>query len=261
MKRAYKDIGSSTNDQPPSKERRFEHIDGNWPCHLQISFTSTDTDSDSDSDSNVCMNNNIADTIETLASSTSSYLTDTYPKVQIFPADRPLHISLCHTFILRHHQINLFLDAIKKELSTTFSFPLILTNSVVRFTNQNKTRDFYALKAEGGSDAVCLLIEHVNKVLQRLGQPSYHKDPKIHVSFGWSPSKKTATTTATTNTNTCLDDDEERKAAKESVTGSEQNEKKSNNNKVATLEAVLNVTTVTCTIGNKIEYIQLLKKR
>jgi hypothetical protein len=244
---------------PPSKTRRFKHVDGNWPCHICLSFgpelhdgldSGSDDDDDNESDT-------MAESIEALAASTSHLL----PSSRIFPSQRPLHISLCHTFVLQHHQIKPFLQALKKELSTCLEYQLVLTNAIVQFTNQNNTRRFYALPADGGTTATRTLIEHVNRVLVRMGQPTYHEHPSIHVSIGWSPLN----------------------GAKEQVSGKQNDEgvgkdhtglnvdldngvvsdtKNSNclvASSTATLEVAFRVTKVTCKIGNKIETIPLIK--
>ena len=240
----------------PAKARRFEHIDGNWPCHISISFSpysvgSPSSSSNSDSEEEDLGNANV---IETLATSAAPFLASANNGGHIFPVDRPFHISLSHTFVLRHHQIKLFLKVLKQELATSSSFQLVLTNAVVRFTNANHTRYFYALRAEGGSGAVRSVIKRVDKVLQRIGQPQYHKHPEIHVSFGWSeaeaPEKAEAEAEAERWNVVYAKIDQETRSTTWIASADRL--------PAATLEAALRVTTVTCNIGNKIEHIQLL---
>ena len=269
MKRSFASSIGSTKAQQPQKSRRFKHVEGNWPCTVSIAFGSAEDASDglSDDDSED-ERSTLYDSVEALATSASPMLTSTFPDTAIFPSDRPLHVSLSHTFVLRHHQISPFLKALKKELSTSVAYQLVLTNAIVQYTNQNKTRAFYALLAQGGSEATRVLIQHVNTVLLRMGQPVYHEHPDIHVSIGWSPMsgrEGSGNGTAVLGVGKVGGTEKAGKAdasrGEKKVVATDAGSAAKGNAVVvpppATLEVAIRVTTITCKIGNKVERIQL----
>jgi hypothetical protein len=267
MKRAI----SSSPQQPPHKSRRFEHVDGNWPCHVCISF-GPEEESEEDSEEEEALSSTF-EAIEALANSAVPILKSNYPNVHIFPSERPYHISLSHTFVLREHQINSFLKTLKKELSTSTEYQLVLTNAIVEFINQNNTCKFYALHAEGGTNATRLLIEHINKVLIKMGQPTYHENPSIHASIGWSPIPVSTCVVVENNTSIGNSGDHVSSSDIKNVNATSEKIRENNaetsistdntisdDTSSATLEVAIRVSKVTCKIGNRIERIHLVKR-
>ena len=263
----------------PNKIRRFDHVDGNWPCHVRISFrssSSSSSSSSSDSDDGCDPENDVSKTVESLANATFPKLSTMEGSgddnddgsddgsgsggaTNIFPVDQPLHVSLSHTFVLRYHQIQSFLLSLRSALLTdaprVVPFYLVVTNGIQTFWNQNHTRKFYTMQCEGGSEMVRSIIRRVNRVLQKMGQPVYHVNPAIHVSIGWSTitvldeKKKEGVPMAKV-----AEEEEEEEVVEEEVVEEEEKEKKKKTSCVmrATLESVVHVVEIQCIVGKQI---------
>jgi len=99
--------------------------------------------------------------------------------------DEQHHISLSKTFPLRFLHIDSFIDLLKTTLEYKTSFEIDMCDYEY-FINEEKTRSFIALKIYRGWDQICDLISSTDTVLKQFKQPTFYKDPKPHITVGWT---------------------------------------------------------------------------
>ena len=94
------------------------------------------------------------------------------------------HASLSKEFTLPKHQINLFVQCMKKNIENSFhKFTISLTDECVIHTNPESTRSFIGLVVHGGTKNTTSIIESINNVLDQFSLPTYYENPSIHVSI------------------------------------------------------------------------------
>jgi len=75
---------------------------------------------------------------------------------------------------------------LKKRMQIESDSISITFGSSKWFTNDDQSRSFLGLEITQGESKVCELIKDVDKVLQQFSFPLYYKDPRPHVSIGWT---------------------------------------------------------------------------
>lgn len=108
--------------------------------------------------------------------------------VQAFPDVHLIntpHISLSKSFILRIHWIDSFVQSLKAEMKTQ-KFQLDLSNDIVYFSNEEKTRYFACILAsEWCCSDLKALTSTVDNCLSEFELPGYYENPSWHVSVLW----------------------------------------------------------------------------
>jgi hypothetical protein len=148
--------------------RTFPHIHGQWPCSI---YLHVENDSNFSTLQHSALTNNCKEIM-------------TMKQLKWEVHENEFHASLSKEFMLPKHQINLFVQSIKKAVESRFhKYTISLTDECVIHTNPENTRSFIGLVAHGGTKNTISIIESINNVLDQFSLPTYYKNPSIHVSI------------------------------------------------------------------------------
>ena len=121
------------------KIRNTPHVEGNFATHISLRLSK-----------NSKIFNEYIKTIKSILDKNNSNLIQ-YESI-VNESVNYYHMSLCNNFYLKYHQIDNFLNQIKKEFSSRIndksnkSLTLVVTPIVKYFNNENKNRNFLALE-------------------------------------------------------------------------------------------------------------------
>lgn len=148
--------------------RSFPHIHGRWPCSIYIHI---DSDSNFSSLQQSALTKNCTEILKMKQLTWEVHKTG-------------FHASLSKEFTLLKHQLNPFVESIKKNIESRFhKYTISFTDECVIHTNPESTRSFIGLIAHGGTKNTISIIESINNVLEQFSLPPYYKNPSIHVSI------------------------------------------------------------------------------
>ncbi len=156
------------------RTRSFAHVKGNYPTHVYIPITPSGA-----------LERRVTAACTQISTHTrTSCSTQTVERFS--PAE--LHVSLSRAVALRKHQILPFLDALRKAVlgAQRRRVCLELGSGVCIYSNDEKTRSFFAFDVQLGALDVVDLIRATDSALAKFGLPAYYADPTPHVSFAWT---------------------------------------------------------------------------
>lgn len=177
------DIKDNTKERDAlGRVRQFAHRDGNWATSIYI---------EAEIDAKA-----LEEASELGIESVKALLEPEYNINNIYKlpdnAHIPLHMSLCRTFPLREHQIDIFIDEFKKKVSlskTKNNFPLLINLDSGRILkSEDNERMFLCLcpPIDQISIIKTLIMDCVDAVVNGMFKhPIYHTDPLPHVSIAW----------------------------------------------------------------------------
>ena len=163
--------GTKLSYQPEEQSNRirsFPHVHGQWACSI---FLPLENDTNFQSLRESALKNNCKEIIN---------MNELIWEIH----ENEFHISLSKEFVLRKHQIDTFVEAVKKNIQSRFHiYNMSLTDECIIHTNPECTRSFIGLIAHGGTENTTSIIESLNHVMDKFSLSKYYKDPSIHVSI------------------------------------------------------------------------------
>ena len=139
------------------RKRQMPHIIGNWASYVSIEIHSQE------------LNSLINDFLEK------------YPKIDPI---LNVHVSLSRTHYIKVFQIEKIVDLLANRIRLE-KFNLNLSGTSIYF-NDDRSRQFLAIDVFNEDDKMLILLEKVDKVLEKFGLEKYYENPKFHFSVGSS---------------------------------------------------------------------------
>lgn len=168
------DDDAASHSAADGRVRQVPHVEGQFAVHVYMPIRST-----------AALSSALAKCVSQLGDAARS----------IDAAD--LHLSLSKTGFLPRAQIQGFAEALHVALArsassaATSSSPTAigLTARPVQLANDTRTRFFAAVELDASSSAygsLCKLIDAIDAVFARYGQPRFYEERRLHFSFAWS---------------------------------------------------------------------------
>lgn len=85
---------------------------------------------------------------------------------------------------LKEHQLDPFVESMRKLVSDTKSFTLSFAQ-VAQLTNDEKTRSFVTLEVGNGYNELMACLKHIDQVMKQYHQPIFYNPPRFHTSIAW----------------------------------------------------------------------------
>lgn len=138
------------------KVRNIPHVDGNFSVHISLRLPKLKSVKE------------YLDSIELVIKQNSK--SDIKYESVCEEGINYYHISLCNNFFLKYHQIDSFLNKIKKALKeeNIKSLSLYLTTNIKYYTNEFNTRNFLALEILKNKN-INKLINTIHETLKEFG--------------------------------------------------------------------------------------------
>ncbi|KAI7849825.1 U6 snRNA phosphodiesterase Usb1 [Circinella umbellata] len=101
-----------------------------------------------------------------------------------------LHISLSKCIFLKEHQLDMFIQKVRDQVTqdARHSFQLAFAQVSI-LTNDEKTRSFLTTEVGMGYNELSNLLKSVDFVMENLHFPLFYKPARFHASIAWSLSE------------------------------------------------------------------------
>jgi 2'-5' RNA ligase len=150
----------SLPDECVERIRKVPHISGNWAAFVFIDVYSPELE----------------------------YICNNYLKAANIERIERLHVSLSRTGYLKIFQIEKFVENLSKLLVVVAAFSIAF-KTISGYSDDENLQHFLALDVKYGTESLKSLVEKIDEVMEMFGFEKYYKDPKFHLSFGYSRTK------------------------------------------------------------------------